>query len=128
MFAFRKSIISQTRVSMSRRSIHVTCATSTPHSTDSYNKGVDDTPPPDSQIHRVDPDSGNVQKPHEKPSNKFSQVGAKSAMDTAYSTVSKDEPYKAPGPTERYGGVEDLKSRDGEPGEGPEGKDSHGRK
>ncbi|KAF9022664.1 hypothetical protein BDZ89DRAFT_1070488 [Hymenopellis radicata] len=98
------------------------------HSSDSYSKEVDSTPPPDSKIHRVDPEASTSQKPYEMPAGEWSEVGAKSAMQSAYATMDKKEPYTAPGPKERYGAVDDLKAREGEANEGPTGKDSHGRK
>ncbi|KAF8916901.1 hypothetical protein CPB85DRAFT_1288548 [Mucidula mucida] len=98
------------------------------HSSDSYSKEVDSTPPPDSKIHRVDPEASTSQKPYEQPAGEFSEVGAKSAMETGYATMDKKQPYKAPGPKERYGAVDDLKSNEGEKDAGPTGKDSNGRK
>lgn len=45
------------------------------HTTDSYTKDVDSTPPHDSAVHRVDPDSDRVQKPYEPPSGEWSRAG-----------------------------------------------------
>jgi len=79
------------------------------HSPDSYNKDIDSTPPPDSTIHRVDPTSDSVQKPHEAPSGEWSRAGTRTSE---YQSVNK-----APGENRRYGGKEMSK-----PGEGTEGK------
>ena len=38
------------------------------HTPDTYSKEVDATPPSDHTVHRLDPESDNVQKPHEPPS------------------------------------------------------------
>ena len=98
------------------------------HTTDSYSKDVDATPPDDSKIHRVDASSENVQKPHEPPSGKWSQTGA----ETAYQHVSKSEPYKAPGEDARYGGKEEYSKDKGpetsDSGSGPTGKAKGGMK
>ncbi|KAI3611078.1 hypothetical protein WG66_013817 [Moniliophthora roreri] len=94
------------------------------HTRDSYNKETDNTPPPDSKIHRVDPDSENAQKPYEPPSGKYAEVGARTQQ--AYQHARTDEPYKAPGEDRRYGGKEDYAKDKGpetsKPNEGPEGK------
>ena len=45
------------------------------HTTDSYTKDVDSTPPSDPAVHRVDPDSDLVQKPYEPPSGEWSLAG-----------------------------------------------------
>ncbi|KAG5642496.1 hypothetical protein DXG03_002720 [Asterophora parasitica] len=99
------------------------------HTTDSYNKDIDPTPPQDSSIHRVDSFSENVQKPHEAPSGQWSRAGTQTSK---YESVSKTEPYTAPGQDQRYGGKELLANEKGsetsKPGEGPEGKASGGRK
>ena len=47
------------------------------HTPDSYSKEVDHTPPSDAKVHRVDPDSDRVQKPHEAPSGEWSRAGVK---------------------------------------------------
>jgi hypothetical protein len=99
------------------------------HNQDSYNREVDPTPPPDSSIHRVDPSSDNVQKPHEPPSGEWSRAGTKTSE---YQSMSKTEPYAAPGQDKRYGGKE-MYSKDkgpetSKPRDGPEGKASEGRK
>lgn len=99
------------------------------HNQDSYNKEADSNPPPDSSIHRIDPSSENVQKPHEPPSGEWSRAGTKTSE---YESVSKTEPYAAPGQDKRYGGKETYAKDKGpetsKPGEGPEGKESGGRK
>ncbi|KAF9463643.1 hypothetical protein BDZ94DRAFT_594298 [Collybia nuda] len=98
------------------------------HSRDLYNKEADTTPPPDSSIHRIDPSSDDVQKPHEPPSG-WSRAGIKTKE---YESVSKAKPYAAPGQDRRYGGKEEYGKEKGpetsKPGEGPEGKASRGRK
>ncbi|KAK0207114.1 hypothetical protein DFS33DRAFT_1319077 [Desarmillaria ectypa] len=78
------------------------------HNSDSYAKDVDSTPPSDSKIYRIDPDSHSAQKPYEPPSSQWSEVGAKSAIELGYRTMSK-EPYKQPGPKEIYGAMPELK-------------------
>lgn len=60
------------------------------HTSDTYSKEVDATPPSDHTVHRVDPDSDNVQKPHEPPSG-YSRAGVKTEE---YSSV--DYGGKAP--------------------------------
>ncbi|KAF8076996.1 hypothetical protein FPV67DRAFT_1473518, partial [Lyophyllum atratum] len=117
-----------------RRRIHTTPAllgeSQAPrHTTDSYNKDVDPSPPSDSKIHRVDPGSENVQKPHEAPSGEWSRAGTKTGE---YSTVSKSQPYGAPGEDKRYGGKEMYPKEKGpetsKPEDGPTGKTSEGMK
>ncbi|TFK33482.1 hypothetical protein BDQ12DRAFT_409005 [Crucibulum laeve] len=120
-----------------RRLIHNTLpALSTPsksnppshdHTTDTYAKDVDATPPPDSSVHRVDPDSENVQKPHEPPSGEWSRAGTRTKYE---STGGKKNPYGTKG-----GGEEarpELQSgkpnETSHPGDGPEGKEVGGRK
>ncbi|KAL0581207.1 hypothetical protein V5O48_000795 [Marasmius crinis-equi] len=114
----------------SRRALHTSSRwmKSEQHTTDSYNKDVDVTPPDDSKIHRVDPGNENSQKPYEAPAGKYSQVGA----ETAYQNVSRKEPYKAPGEDQRWGGKEEYYSEKGpetsKPSGGPEGKAKGGMK
>ncbi|KAF9268316.1 hypothetical protein L218DRAFT_609409 [Marasmius fiardii PR-910] len=100
------------------------------HTTESYNKDVDVTPPDDSKIHRVDPGSENVQKPHEPPSGKWSETGVNAAEQ--YRHVSKSEPYKAPGEDRRWGGKEEYTKEKGpetsKPGDGPTGGTKEGLK
>ncbi|KAF5369685.1 hypothetical protein D9615_010161 [Tricholomella constricta] len=99
------------------------------HTADSYQKDVDPTPPSDSSIYRVDPSSECVQKPHEAPSGEWSRAGTRTSE---YQSVSKTEPYTLPGKDTRYGGKESWAKEKGpetsKRGEGPEGKDSGGRK
>lgn len=101
----------------------------TPHTTDSYSKDVDQNPPSDSTIHRVDPQSESVQKPHEPPSGEYSQAGTQTSE---YQSVSHTQPYEVPGKDTRYGGKERLGKDKGpetsHPGDGPEGKEAGGRK
>ena len=60
------------------------------HTPDTYSKEVDTTPPSDHTVHRLDPESDNVQKPHEPPSG-YSRAGVKTGE---YSSV--DYGGKAP--------------------------------
>jgi hypothetical protein len=60
------------------------------HTSDTYSKEVDATPPSDHTVHRLDPESDNVQKPHEPPSG-YSRAGVKTEE---YSSV--DYGGKAP--------------------------------
>jgi len=100
------------------------------HTTDSYAKDVDSTPASDSKVHRVDPNSDHVQKPYEAPSGPWSRAGVQAGVPTGeYQTVSKTQPYAAPGEDRRYGGKEPYKGKEtSHPGGGPEGKESSGRK
>ncbi|KAJ7177233.1 hypothetical protein C8R43DRAFT_1118241 [Mycena crocata] len=75
------------------------------HTTDSYSKEVDSSPAADSKIHRVDPSSENVQKPHEPPSGRWSAAGVEAGVDNAqgkkkspdeYNTMTGEQPYAAP--------------------------------
>ncbi|KAJ4472557.1 hypothetical protein C8J55DRAFT_520388 [Lentinula edodes] len=96
------------------------------HTSETYNKDDSDmSPPPDSKIHRVDPNSDS-QKPHEAPSGPYSRVGAESAEYK--NTNSK---YNGDHDT-RYGGKkqynEDKGPETSKPDEGPAGKSSQGRK
>jgi len=65
----------------------------TQHSADNYFKDVDQTPPQDPTIHRVDAGSESCQRPHEPPSGQWSQAGANTGE---YENVSRAEPYDAP--------------------------------
>lgn len=98
------------------------------HSADHYFKDVDENPPPDSSIHRVDASSEAAQRPHEPPSGKWSQAGTQTSE---YENVSREEPYDAAGKEKgeklSYGGVEDSAGRTGGSNEGPNGKDAGGR-
>ncbi|KAF7335639.1 hypothetical protein MVEN_02218800 [Mycena venus] len=125
------------------------------HSTDSYTKEVDSTPAVDPKIHRVDPSSENVQKPHEAPSGPYSATGVEAGVQNAqgkkekdgekatgmkeYSTMSGsgEKPYGAPKEDQRYGGKAEYQQEKGQnPREtststthqGPEGSESGGRK
>ncbi|KAJ7140395.1 hypothetical protein C8R46DRAFT_1046907 [Mycena filopes] len=53
------------------------------HTTASYAKEVDSSPAADPKIHRVDPSSENVQKPHEAPSGKWSATGVEAGVKNA---------------------------------------------
>ncbi|KAJ7023551.1 hypothetical protein C8F04DRAFT_1240085 [Mycena alexandri] len=123
------------------------------HTTDSYGKEVDSSPAADPKIHRVDPSSENVQKPHEPPSGQWSATGVDAGVKNAqgkketegekktgmkeYSTMSGEKPYAAPGSGQRYGGKEGYEAdKGGNPnetststqGQGPQGSESGGRK
>lgn len=120
------------------------------HSTDSYSKDVDSSPADDPTVHRVDPSSENVQKPHEAPSGRWSATGVEAGVDNAqgkkkegekatgmkeYSTMSGEKPYHAPGEDQRYGGKAPYEQEKGKnpretsgSHEGPEGSESGGRK
>jgi len=104
------------------------------HNAESYFKDVDEMPPQDPTIHRVDAASEAVQRPYEPPSGQWSQAGVNTSE---YEHVSKDEPYDAPnglakGKKLRYGGTERFEQDKGpetsRPGEGPEGDARGGRK
>jgi hypothetical protein len=76
------------------------------HSTESYVKEVDSSPPADSSTYQVDDASEAVQRPHKPPSGKYSQAGVGSEE---YRTVDKHAPYDPPSQGEadkklRYGG------------------------
>jgi hypothetical protein len=107
------------------RSIPLASNSKPPHTPDSYNKDVDFTPPPDPSIHRVDPTSDSVQKPHEAPSGEWSRAGTRTKE---YQSVDKTgQPYAAPG------GGKELYAKEKGPaisqrGKGPEGKTSSGKK
>ena len=66
-----------------RRSLRSTSALHVKHTSDTYSKEVDATPPSDHTVHRLDPESDNVQKPHEPPSG-YSRAGVKTGE---YSSV-----------------------------------------
>ncbi|KAJ3721857.1 hypothetical protein C8R42DRAFT_776220 [Lentinula raphanica] len=95
------------------------------HTRESYNKDEDASPPPDSKIHRVDPNS-DAQKPYEAPSGPYSRVGAESAEYT-----NTNNKYNGDHDT-RYGGKKQYLEEKGpeisKPEEGPAGKSSKGRK
>ncbi|KAJ7463190.1 hypothetical protein FB451DRAFT_463552 [Mycena latifolia] len=113
------------------------------HTSDSYSKDVDSSPPSDSKIHRVDPSSENVQKPHEPPSGKWSATGVDAGVKNAqgkrdgeaatgmkeYKTMSGEPGYKAPGEEQHDGKPRNpLGSGTSASGEGPAGSESGGRK
>ncbi|KAG6887817.1 hypothetical protein C0995_012467 [Termitomyces sp. Mi166 len=114
-----------------RRSIYTSPSLSNAaakHTADSYTKDdIDPTPPSDSSVYRVDASSENVQKPHEAPSGPWSRAGVKTSE---YQSVT--ESYTVPGQELRYGGKEALPKDKGpemsKPDEGPDGKDSGGRR
>ncbi|KAF9034822.1 hypothetical protein BJ165DRAFT_1312490, partial [Panaeolus papilionaceus] len=65
------------------------------HSSDSYSKEVDGSPPVDQKTHRVDPDSDAVQRPLEPPSGQWSKAGV---QHEAYRHVEgSKEPYAPEG-------------------------------
>ncbi|KAJ6493744.1 hypothetical protein C8R47DRAFT_1119508 [Mycena vitilis] len=108
-------------------------AASTSHTADSYTKEVDSSPAADPTIHRVDPSSENVQKPHEAPSGPWSATGVEAGVTNAQGA--KEEEH--PGVGSRYGGKESYeKEKGGNPNEttrstekqGPQGSESGGRK
>ncbi|KAK7055741.1 hypothetical protein R3P38DRAFT_2848797 [Favolaschia claudopus] len=147
---FSKSLIRPIRFGSRRLALPVT---SRWHTTDSYSKEVDSSPAADSTVHRVDPSSENVQKPHEAPSGRWSAAGVEAGVTNAqgqkpedgekktgmeeYSTMSGERPYHAPGEHQRYGGKEHYGEEKGNnPQEttqstkqqGPQGSESGGRK
>lgn len=96
------------------------------HDADTYSKDVDSTPPPDPKVHKVDPSVDNVQQPHRGP-----QPGV--GMKEYQTMQGENEPYEVRGGKgERYGGretyVKDKGPETSHPGDGPEGKESGGRK
>ena len=110
------------------RSSSVPCAP--PHNADSYFKDVDETPPDDPTIHRVDAASDTAQRPYEPPSGQWSQAGVRTSE---YKHVNKDEPYDTPNALEkgtklRYGGTPSSYPETSHPGEGPDGEARGGRK
>lgn len=119
------------------------------HTADSYSKEVDSTPAPDSTIHRVDPSSENVQKPHEPPSGPWSAIGVdagvrhaqgregETGMDEYRTMDAAEKPYAAPGEGDRYLGKEEYQKEKGgnqqetstsTSQQGPQGAESGGRK
>ncbi|KAJ7138349.1 hypothetical protein C8R44DRAFT_848176 [Mycena epipterygia] len=122
------------------------------HTSDSYSKDVDSSPSADSKIHRVDPSSENVQKPHEPPSGPWSATGVDAGVKNAqgkaegkpsnegekatgmkeYSTMSGERPYHAQGENEGSSGKAPYQHQRGQnpsgTGEGPAGSQSGGRK
>ncbi|KAJ6545335.1 hypothetical protein B0H19DRAFT_1033811 [Mycena capillaripes] len=113
------------------------------HSTDSYTKEVDSTPAADPSIHRVDPSSENVQKPHEAPSGPWSATGVDAGVKNAqgkhdgdkatgmeeYSTMNSGTPYTSSADNEQYGRKAKYQQDDtSPPQQGPDGTESGGRK
>ncbi|OAX38867.1 hypothetical protein K503DRAFT_130007 [Rhizopogon vinicolor AM-OR11-026] len=102
------------------------------HNAESYFKDVDETPPQDPTIHRVDATSEAAQRPYEPPSGQWNQAGVNTSE---YEHINKDQPYDA-GPAQgkklRYGGTERFAQDKGPetsyPSEGPEGEARGGRK
>ncbi|KJA26677.1 hypothetical protein HYPSUDRAFT_180829 [Hypholoma sublateritium FD-334 SS-4] len=100
------------------------------HTTDSYAKEVDATPPPDTTIHRVDGDSDRVQKPHEPPSG-YSRSGV---LHEKYRSVEKTkEPYSPKGGDKgsygaRQNRAQEQSSETSGSEDGPDAKSSGGRK
>jgi hypothetical protein len=77
------------------------------HSSESYFKEVDNSPPSNASTYQVDSSTDKVQRPHE---GKLSQAGVGSEE---YKTVDKQEPYEPPSNGEaskklRYGGKKEL--------------------
>ncbi|KAF9226965.1 hypothetical protein BS17DRAFT_776403 [Gyrodon lividus] len=106
----------------------------TSHSAESYFKDVDETPPQDPSLYKVDAASEAAQRPYEPPSGQWSQAGMRTEE---YRSVSKDDPYDIPntpetklryGGTKKYGEGEDKGLEASERGEGPEGTERFGRK
>jgi hypothetical protein len=94
------------------------------HTADSYFKDVDDQPPADNTIHRVDSASDAVQRPLDPPSNAFS----KASTIQQESHESMDNTYKQKGEegNTKYG----AKGGDHEassPDSGPAGHSAQGR-
>lgn len=112
-----------------RRSLYITTprfeSKPDPHSADHYFKDVDENPPPDSTVHRVDAASEAVQRPYEAPSGKWSEAGTQTSE---YQTVNKGYDVKKDEEKQlRYGGVDKTAKRTGSPDEGPGDKDAGGR-
>ncbi|KIJ69679.1 hypothetical protein HYDPIDRAFT_104271 [Hydnomerulius pinastri MD-312] len=106
---------------------------SQPHSADNYFKDVDESPPQDPSIHRIDAASEAAQRPHEPPSGQWSQAGMKT---DEYRNANKEEPYdgleSGPEMKLRYGGTKKYSQDKGpetsKPDQGPEGSQRGGRK
>lgn len=99
------------------------------HTTDTYQKEVDTTPPADNTVHRVDPDSDRVQKPHEAPSG-YSRAGV--VYEEYRHVEGKKQPYAPEGGSKgTYGARPELAEQKGpetsSPDEGPNEKSSKGR-
>ncbi|KAJ7653918.1 hypothetical protein DFH06DRAFT_1203206 [Mycena polygramma] len=109
---------------------------STSHTADSYTKEVDSSPAADPTIHRVDPSSENVQKPHEAPSGPWSATGVEAGVTNAQG-AKHESAGPHPGVGDRYGGKTSYEQeKGGNPQEstrstekqGPQGSESGGRK
>ncbi|KAJ7612197.1 hypothetical protein FB45DRAFT_940081 [Roridomyces roridus] len=142
---FSRSLLRPTSL-VSRRlgatSYSATAAQRSSHTSDSYSKEVDSSPASDSTIHRVDPSSENVQKPHEPPSGRWSATGVdagvkhaqgkgETGMDEYRTMDAAERPYAAPGEKDRYGAThgdpqQETSTRNSQ--QGPQGSDSGGRK
>ena len=101
------------------------------HTSDTYAKDVDTAPVEDSSVHRVDPESDVVQKPHEPPSGEYSRAGTQT--DEYRHVEGEKQPYSPKdGDKGRYGSrnswAEEKGPETAHPGDGPEGKSSGGRK
>ncbi|OBZ70355.1 hypothetical protein A0H81_09821 [Grifola frondosa] len=113
------------------------------HTTDSYLKDVDESPPASAKTHQVDEsDTGaKVLRPNEPVTGGYSRAGPQTKE---YATVNKEDPYDVPtssGPVKeqklRYGGMPAQGARESgngggntvsKAGKGPEGRSSEGRK
>lgn len=113
-------------------SIHTTqAAQRDKHTSDSYAKDVDDTPPSDNTVHRMDPDSDRFQKPYEPPSGEWSRAGIQT--EEYRSVEGKKQPYTPKGANAgQYGSrmnwTEDKGRETSGKEEGPDAKSSQGRK
>ncbi|KAF8956835.1 hypothetical protein BDZ97DRAFT_145570 [Flammula alnicola] len=80
-----RSVLSTSRITrltgqrnIPKSPIHTTASLlSGKHSADSYSKEVDCTPPEDTTVYRIDPESDLVQKPYEPPSGEWSRAGVR---------------------------------------------------
>jgi hypothetical protein len=109
------SVITRSPFRSLRTSPTIYAQNSPAHTSDSYSKDVDASPPPDPTIHIVDSAQipAEVQRPHEPPAGQFSQTGAKAALNS----VAGNEKLQ-------HGGRQETSHR----GEGPEGKEQGGRR
>ncbi|KAJ7611392.1 hypothetical protein DFH06DRAFT_1245012 [Mycena polygramma] len=135
---FSRSLLRPVQSHLRQSLAPASCAasTSTSHTADSYSKEVDSSPAADPTIHRVDPSSENVQKPHEAPSGPWSATGVEAGVTNAQGA--KDSSAGAhPGVGDRYGGKTSYEQeKGGNPQEstrstekqGPQGSESGGRK
>ncbi|TFL07109.1 hypothetical protein BDV98DRAFT_599441 [Pterulicium gracile] len=94
------------------------------HSSETYNKDADTTPPPDSKIFRVDASSDAAHKPHEP---------APTERTAPTETSSKEVPYTPKGEhgesqDKRYGATGSYEPSDSHQGGGPESSNAGGRK